>query len=372
MSNLIDTTRRKVTISASQLERVASCPGSWKLSLTVPPQPPGPEAERGIRIHRRLAGESVKLSRDEAEEAEAAWQTANALQLHVFNEPMANLHVLREWQSQYQTRAGFISGRFDLVIYDDKTHSGLVVDYKTGHGDVTDAKDNLQLAAGAVMLAKAYKLKEVYVAIITTWKSRPIPEPALYDEEKLREIEQVLDEISEEANKSAPRLCRGPHCRYCPAITICPETQTITQFAGGKPQVKATEFAAMLPADKLSKLLTEWKSWVRHVGTALEKEAKRRIEKGEEIPGWTLKPGATVREITNTTELWLRLKKLGVPAKDFLPRLKITISDLDKLLRDTLALKGKEAKEMLNEVLDGITTQKQRAETLQQIKEEEQ
>jgi len=59
------------------------------------------------------------------------------------------------------------SGKADHVVI--KKTTALIIDYKTGHGDVAPSERNLQLLARAVLLkANRPKLRKIHVAIIQT------------------------------------------------------------------------------------------------------------------------------------------------------------------------------------------------------------
>jgi len=99
-----------------------------------------------------------------------------------------------------------------------------------------------------------------------------------------------------EALSDAPRLQRGSWCRFCPARPICPEHT--------KPLLDLSQFVTLAspraPADKAAYLQAlaaglDLVDAVKDIRTALHDQAKRALQNGDNVPGYTLSAGRAER-----------------------------------------------------------------------------
>jgi hypothetical protein len=135
-------------------------------------------ADAGTRIHRALeTGDMTGLSADEEQTADMC-RTQGDKVLGDWNPDMDG--IAHKEQRLGITRIGGVvvvnddtkadlvfTGQADLILIDGKR--GLVLDYKTGRGEVADATENLQLRGLAVMAAWVWRLDSVRVAIVQPW-----------------------------------------------------------------------------------------------------------------------------------------------------------------------------------------------------------
>jgi len=359
----------KPELWASELDRVAKCPASWRLSRTVLPGPDSPASIRGQRIHAALAGNPPPdLSPEENEQRENAWQSAYWLTAQLLGKHYSDLEVRREWSAVVHLDSAKIVGRYDILIWDQETKQACLYDWKTTAWYEWDPGTNWQLAAGALAAQEALGAEVVYVAIIETGRGQYRPDYYTYDEHGLSIARRQLKDVVDAAIHKPDRTRRGDHCRFCPALQICPETLKLPEFVGGKKSKELLkQYVEGLPPAKLADLLNEWKNWVQIVGKALEEEAKLRLSRGEEVPGWTLSAGTTVREVKDVAAVWRKLKMAGVSPVDFLNTVRVSIKDIERLLKP-IAKDRAELKDLLEQVLEGAVEEKQRSPSLRREK----
>ena len=291
-------------VSASKLSQIAECPGRFALEQTVPPCKSSPEANLGTIVHAHLSGEKVELCEEGAQIASRCQEQYLELAQEIIGTEQITSTVVEErlWFGDQW------SGAIDRI--DFFGDSALVVDYKTGRGEVEDASSNLQMRAYAVLVAENYKtVATVYVAVIQPHAGAPTV--TVYEK---ADLEQARDEITAiVAAAYAPGAPRKPSpdaCKYCRALAICPE-------AAGETKALATRSASDVPALpdlELAQLLTA-STVVEDFIDAIKNEAKTRLKSGKEVPGWRLieKKGATRTDSKALKIRWSELTSEPIP-----------------------------------------------------------
>lgn len=325
----MNTDPRRGLPSCSALYRLRNCPASHRLGKDaeaaglVPPA--GPEADSGTRIHRYLETETDSdfeaLSHDERETAEicesirtlliTAWIAPSGPNVEHFKERRLGLTRLGAVCKVTDENTGvdfILTGMADHIVIDRHHGRGLVIDYKTGRGDVDRAADNDQLRGLAVLAAGMWNLKCVRVAIIQPMAGAPTV--ADYDESLIDEAQILLEMVCEETDRDHdPRA--GDWCQYCPARAICPalrdeatsapESLEIETLAADPATARSALVARALefPAEKLAGLLRGRRmiGWYLH---AIEAAARIILERGEPLPGFELRDRKCRRSIADT------------------------------------------------------------------------
>jgi hypothetical protein len=97
-----------------------------------------------------------------------------------------------------------------------------------------------------------------------------------------------------EALSEAPRLQRGAHCRFCPARPICPAHTAplldLAQFVVPDTPMVVTDVYLQALAAGLDLV-----DAVKDIRTALHDQAKRALQNGDQVPGYTLSAGRAER-----------------------------------------------------------------------------
>lgn len=319
--------------SCSALYRLENCPASFHLGKlaaaagVVPAS--GPEADSGTRIHKFLETDSdddfERLTSDERETASICvtlrekvireWSGNSALDVERHNERRLGMTRMGRVVDVAPTTAAdlIVTGMADMIVIDPENKRGLILDYKTGRGDVEEAKDNAQLRGLVVLAANRWKVENVRVAIIQPINGQP--SVADFDKASLGAAELWLEDVVTECDKPNLTPRAGDWCQYCPArcfdkndpgASVC---HVLRDKATGLPEVVATgeeldnspmiARALALPADHLSRLLKGRKLIGWYVN-AIEAAAKMRLERGESVPGYELREKNGKRKIADT------------------------------------------------------------------------
>lgn len=349
--------------SASSMERYALCPGSWAAEQGIPDET-SEDATTGNRIHAWLAGETVAppLTADETSVAEKCRAQEDLWLSTVLPHRDEMIREQRYWMGDAW------SGKPDLVAIDSIMGEALVIDYKTGRGDVTAAEGNLQLRALAVLVHEKHWCTKVTVAIIQPLAGAPSVCEYSHDDliRARAEISAIIDRINA---PNAPRVPSTEACKYCKAKPYCPEAREqavalpVTAIPAG---TTPDAIAATLTSQTLAEFL-ERADFASRVIDACKSEAKRRLESGDAIPGWTLKPGFERETITDPTTIYNRAAAVGVNSEAFMACVSITKGKLKDALKTATGEKGKALEARMDSLLAGCVESKQSAATLTRI-----
>jgi hypothetical protein len=349
--------------SASSMERYALCPGSWAAEQGIPDQT-SDDATTGNRIHAWLGGETmtVPLTSDEVDLAIRCREQEEAILNTVLPHRDEIVREHRYWMGQDW------SGKPDVVAIDSLSGDGVVVDYKTGRGEVTSAEGNLQLRALAVLVNEKHGLAKITVAIIQPLAGAPsVCEYTFEDLIVARaEVTRIVDRIN---SPNAPRIPSPDACKYCRAKPYCVEAREqavalpVTAIPAG---TTPDAIAATLTSQTLAEFL-ERADFASRVIDACKSEAKRRLESGDVVPGWTLKPGSERETITDPTTVFNRASAVGVNSEAFMACVSVTKGKLKDALKTATGEKGKALEARMDSLLAGCVEVKQSAATLTRI-----
>ena len=346
--------------SASSMERYQLCPGSWNAERGIAEET-SHDAEMGNRIHAVLAGETVTppLTDDEERTMEACRSQAQAI-LDTILPHRDEVHLERRywWGKEW-------SGKPDVVAIDCIFAEGLIIDYKTGRGDVASAEGNMQLRALAVLAANAHSLERVTVAIVQPLAGEV--SVCLYSAGDLsvarKEILRVIDAIQK---PGAPRNPSSKACKYCKAKATCPEALALAESAPLAVSRDGREL--VISPDRIAEFLGHVPA-IEAVVEAVKAKAKRMLEAGETVPGWTLKPGAERETITDPTTVYNRAAAAGVNSEAFMACVSVTKGKLKDAVKAATGEKGKSLDARMETILAGCTETRAAAPSLAKIKE---
>jgi len=375
---------RKGLPSASSLERLHNCPGSWLASKDMPDES-SDVAESGTRIHKALETKSMAgLSADEEQTAQMcddqAWNVIADWSPNMTGTPHNEIRL-------GLTRIGGVvvvnddstadlvfTGQADLIVIDGKR--GLVLDYKTGRGEVASAEQNHQLRGLAVMAAWVWRLDSVRVAIVQPWAGPA--SVADYDRQAIDQSRFWLLDLQERVKLATPdHLNPGAWCHYCKAKAVCPALRSVAlepveHMALTLPADDATARAALFARamEMTPQRLTALYRGLKLVGwyqAAIEGAMRKRVEEGE-VPGFRMKPGQIREKITDVGKVWAKCEGLGVKAEAFTGACSVTKDALKTLLRDATGAKGKALDATIKDVLQGATESKETAQQIEEVK----
>ena len=306
--------------------RVLRCSASVDLTQKVPAylRKPSAYADRGTALHAAMArlleddrlrveslvGQTFNDYTVTSEDAENALRPALAFVDALLNTPEAEFYLER--RITFPTVAGAF-GTVDLLVRIGRTIH--VIDFKFGVGvrvlalTADGDEDILNSQLMFYCAAARHSLREFFAGVESIVLTIPQPVSIDVDAEMVSSVAVTHAELDafiaayraacEEALSDAPRLERGDWCRFCAARPICP--------AHAGPLLDLAQFVVPPPGDALAappakeaylQLLADGLNLVaavKDIRTALHDQAKRALENGDPIPGYTLSAGRAER-----------------------------------------------------------------------------
>jgi hypothetical protein len=341
------TDERKGKPSASGMQRIMECAACLPLTNQLrregklPEDKGSDEANFGTAVHAVLAslalGEDVShYPVDHVAAALPLWDQAQRFR------PGGDARLVVEkrlWSS-----CGDFSGMFDLVwLMDD---AAVLIDYKTLHGNHPPAHSNWQLKTGAVLLRQNYGVSSVTAVLLQTMKA---PSVAEWNEFDIEEFEAEIQVRLWDRDRDPWRAGFNPNpnlCPHCPARLSCPAHHHLIG------QAMAADAITTATTPRLSEFLRACEVVEIHRKAALA-EMEQRLLMGETDGHFALAPGKTMRKITSVPTLVNRLIAEGVPMKDALSAMSMTMGDAEKLLKKATGLKSGEFAEKMREISEG-------------------
>ena len=344
-----------------------------------------PDADSGTRIHAWLNREKPELTDSEATTAanlkeRGDWQVELIFQ----GQQYTQFREKRLWLTLDGKPA--LSARFDVVSFTPEL--ALAQDYKTGFNEPDPAEENAQLKVTAVLIAlNLPTVKEVIVQIV----SGPFGiTEARYDVPKLMAAYDDIVATLRKINAPDAPLNPSPEaCKFCGAKLICQAVKDQIVRPLTRLQISA------LPEDpsRAAKLLDEVEFFEEKLNNLPEngvraaklldaveimadllKEIKKFYaakfkDPTYTIPGYAMVPGNTIREVTDWDAARARLAEY-LDVQELKSAADYRLGELEKALGKTLKLKPPQAKERMNQILDGLIEQKQNSPSLKRVKGE--
>lgn len=312
--------------SASGMERLFLCPGSWQAEQLCPQEEESADAAAGTRLHKHM--EDGTLPEDAAEAEAVVWcrrmELALAQRCLAWDDtmPPPTLRELRWWEKE-----GAFSGKPDAV-FSDGCGGVLIVDYKFGRSEVAAAPGNLQLAALAVLaMDNMPDVHRVYATILQPFVCRQEPRGVVYTSADVEQTRAYIAKVIAKAQAPDAPLRRGvKQCKYCRAKATCPAALQ------GAMSCQAVERWEALDASARAEL---WRraQLARKLADAIERRVKADLKGGAVLPGLELAPGRSSFTVTDAQGAYNVLsEQLGISAEEFCACCKVGITPLDKLV----------------------------------------
>ena len=341
------TDQRKGKPSASGMQRIMECAACLPLTNQLrregklPEDKGSDQANFGTAVHEilellALGVMPVGFDQKHIEAAMPLWDQAQKF------EP--DYQAATAVEERIWANCGELSGMFDLVWIGFE--SAVLIDYKTLHGNHPPAHINWQLKTGAVLLRQNYNVSSVTAVLLQTMKA---PSVAEWNELEIEGFENEIDERLWHRNGDPWRAGFNPNpnlCPHCPARLSCPAHHHMIG------QAMATDAITTATTPRLSEFLRACEVVDIHKKAALA-EMERRLKDGETDDHFTLAPGTTKRKITSVPTLVNRLIAEGVPMKDALSAMSMSLGDAEKLLKSATGLKGGEFADKMREISEG-------------------
>ena len=288
------TDRKHARLSASRMDRVMSCPGSYRLEEKMPFEPAGEAAAIGTAIHelseKILRGEAVNPKDHPDDHFDMANEYATFVNTLVENprKRMIEVNVDAGLKTLHQA----LGGTADAVLVDgDHLH---VVDLKTGRV-LVDAENNKQLLTYALGVMRMLNAPATIKCTMHIFQPRAgHSQWTVSGADLISHGHDLLAAANLALTDDAPTNPSTSNCKYCKAKPICPSMRQKVQDSARK------EFADLVKqADKddtiavphvtgeeieMAQLAAMWSD-------AVLESAKRQITSGSPIQGWTLRQG---------------------------------------------------------------------------------
>lgn len=342
--------------SASGMQRLFLCPGSWNAERKCPHDEESEDAAMGTMLHACMEQGTTP---EDPEDAEAvAW--CREMEDFLCNKYLGSTDVSRYREVRLFERGDrLFSGKPDMVAVG--TRRALVVDYKFGRLPVAAAECNLQLSALAVLVMDMFEdgaVDEVFVCILQPYASRKEPAVCRYTRESVEQARAFFRACIEQAqDEHAPLKPSEKACRYCRAQSSCPAVKlALVQVTSGDLTASWEQWSPekRREAYDLAQLAKKW-------AASVEAKVKADLKAELEIPGLCLTSGKKAFTVTDAAAAFQILNGLfpdGITAQAFTGCCKVGITDLDKLVHAVrkaadAGAKVAESKDWLRKTLAG-------------------
>lgn len=317
-----EVTKKHSDIGASTCERWWNCPGSVALIKKAPPKEVSQAAAEGTAAHELAEwelkvvksgkkpdvyskiGETLMVENiagyddfeieitEEMVDGVIVYLKAIAYDAARFGTNYSFLTIEEQFRLDIDEKAW---GRNDATLY--KPFNVLYIyDLKFGRGIVVEVKDNKQLMYYALGAMQGKDIKEVELCIVQPRAYHPDGPVRRfkYSVHELKQFECELEQRIAITRYSNAKLHAGAHCKFCPAIVICPEVKKETH------EVAKRDFANVpaIPIDKMIQL-AEMQPRIVDFLKEVSNYLKVQAERGVEIPGFKLVKAKSNRKWKN-------------------------------------------------------------------------
>ena len=301
-------------LGASSASRWLNCPGSVKLSATVPPQPSSEYALEGTAAHKLaeicivknkkpedFISKEIELVDDEQLKEgkkqityEVTEDMAEAVEVYVdyVRKQRGELNIEMRFDLSHIEPGMF--GTNDACVYDKLLGMLEVIDYKHGAGIAVSPVENMQLAYYGIGAAKIYELHPNSTIKLTIVQPRAAGEPIKSWTTTVGYLENFAKKLKAGAKATRaknPKFAEGSWCRFCPAQAVCPQLQAKSleiakaEFADdGAIILPEPETLSKVDIAKVLGFAGTLGSWLK----AVEAFAFGMLERGEKVEGFKL------------------------------------------------------------------------------------
>jgi hypothetical protein len=236
-------------------------------------------------------------------------------------------------------------GTPDLALYSRRARRVWIIDFKYGEGVVVEAKRNLQLWSYLVSFCYPLAAVDGFTVIIQPRAEHPRGPIRGDDPEEIITAVDMLEFVAEvDAVLRGPKvLVAGPHCRWCPAETVCPEREKAALSYAREifSDVQTIDAVPDLPnprtldADRLGRILA-LEGRANSFFNAAREVAIEMLHNGQGVPGWKLVEAQARHKWLGDPEKIaaeiLTLSNMELHHDDIMPRKLATITDITEKL----------------------------------------
>ena len=352
----------------SSLERRMLCPGSKRMEAPLwdSPEEDNEDAAEGTLLHRAIAGsvayDDPKLDMD---------------QRILIQKCLEVLKEHSDWNTtDYECflEGKLFSGTVDVLAECDAALA--VIDWKFGRVPVTVARENIQVAAYAVLAAEAKNwTSDVVVRIFQPRLG--LDTSYVYKAEEIANVRANIEAIIAKCEKpDAPLQPGDKQCKYCKARNVCPEVVRHVNAMLAKAPETLKPVKEWSP-DEISLWFSKFQI-VEKFAKDVKADLKRRIEESKEgrCGIWKLGKPKTTRAIEDITQAFGLASKHGMKEQEFLavcsvsmPKLQEAIANIVQAMAEAEGTKktAKAAKEEASKIMEPIIKTDTTAPSLERI-----
>jgi len=351
---------RKGLPSSSSMDRYHACSGALPLERLLrkrgelPRDEDNDAAAHGRLIHdiaeqiffTQANLEPGRYRKEFIDEAQGYVSEALSIPVIAWGDDKAGpikFHLERRLYLRDDSGCPFSTGKPDVVMVKDR--EAIVVDYKTGWGNLPTAESSWQLRSYASMVAQEYDVDSVQVAFV---KQARLDSEHTFSKKDLYELTTfvfpgMLLQRNDNPFVGSDYSPDPDTCRYCACKLKCPALNA--QYLLMEPEREVDDvFLPSLPNSRLEEMKTAM-GQLEALGKALDKEITARLQDDpESFDNWQLGPGRGRRVVKDPSALCSLLIEDGASPEDIYEILKLGVTDAEKLHKKTTKLKGKMAK----------------------------
>lgn len=353
--------------SPSRRHRFGACPGSIREEAKYPEGPSGPAAVDGTHTHTLL---ECCVRKDLASPLEWVGQTLTdhegefVVDIERANRVAIAINYLRQrvswitegkrfgeyddvdaednWNNFYEVRSEIrvnpkaligihgASGTIDVLLLDKRSNTIEIIDYKDGVQPTNAIEQLEQYAVGVLAELGSHYFDFVKLTVIQPkliWKNLDAVSFELLSVKDVLNnvVPKLKSELELAASPDAPLVPGEKQCKYCRAKGACPALaakvmsevnvmfQPVNTSAMDIAQQSANKDPVTMDDDQLRQIL-EAAPLLRQLIEGVEKEAQRRLEAGQSVPGFKLVHGRGQRAWAySEDEMEEKLIKMGIP-----------------------------------------------------------
>jgi len=340
-------------LSSSSSSRWIACPGSIKLCENVPEPPESPFALEGTQAHalaetclkewtdtKAYIGETISYTDRNNEVVSFVVSEEMAEHVQIYLDAIQIL-VSKEDIEAYKVFMGIerrldlswlhpdTGGTSDCYIYDIKNKKAYIFDLKYGQGIVVNPEWNTQqliYALGTlhdIWSHQTEKTKKVIspISLVKEVEIVIVQPRAYHSEGAVRRWDissedlyhwglQVLRPAAYETEKDNAMLRVGPHCRFCPALAVCPEQVrnacVVAKTEFDDPVLPAPHELSSNDVVKIMHISDIFSTWANEVKVY----AQRLMETGTQLPGYKLVKRRSIRKWSDEAQAENELNSL--------------------------------------------------------------
>lgn len=374
--------------SASGMDRLINCPGSFHLESIMPDRPVAAVTEQGSRIAlARETGDTTGLSDEERDIYERLCLQENELYeawLKDFNLDRKNVmrgREEREWICDLRTMQPIASAKYDTCYICGEY--ALVIDDKTGFLDVTEAEKNRQMRTQAVAIWQNYDARHVRVAINHV-RFRGKIDTCDYSTADLgNSYQEIVQAVWRAKQPDAPKY-PGEWCRYCKGKEACPTAAAwslVPNVIVGEIKAPTDRDVKGLVYESVKQLTTEQcvaiferSKVAKHIFDAVTERLKSLPQIELESLGYQLKPTGANRSVKDAQKLYEILAESQLVTQDeYVSICKPNVGEVEKLIVPRLAKRAgttkEKARELARELIRPAIEETEKSPTLAKVKD---